>query len=343
MGGIRSSGVRLCALAAAAAIALTACSSGQETTSSTGGGGGSSSDGTIRIAYLQKQGDQQYFIDQADGAKEAGQELGAEVTVVNLGDDANKAISEVETAIAQDYDGIIIVVPDQQVGPQVIQIADQAGVPLLASDDIIESADGQPAPFVGFDAAAMGEQVGTKAGELFAEAGWDPASTRILRVSKEDLSACEDRVDAATEAFKAAAGTADVEVIPVGTDATVVDAQDKTAAVITANPGVENWVVYGCNDESVTGAVTALQNAGVAPANVIGVGLGAYLTCKDWQAGLETGNKAALFISGTEVGRSAVEAMVKAIEDGSELPPETIAKTQMVDADTWQDAGVVCT
>jgi L-arabinose transport system substrate-binding protein len=341
MGGIRSGGARSCALVAAAAIALTACSSGQETSSDNGGGG--SDDGTIRIAYLQKQGDQQYFIDQANGAKDMAKELGAEVTVVNLGEDANKAISEVETAIAQDYDGIIIVVPDQQVGPQVIQIADQAGIPLLASDDIIESSDGKAAPFVGFNGEAMGEQVGTKAGELFKEAGWDPASTRILRVSKEDLSVCEARVDAATEAFKAASGTADVEVIPVGTDATVVDAQDKTAAVITANPGVENWVVYGCNDESETGAVTALQNAGVKPANIIGVGLGAYLTCKDWNAGLDTGNKAALFISGTEVGRSAVEAMVKSIKDGSELPPETIADTQMVDADTWKDAGVVCT
>ncbi|MCW2741267.1 MAG: sugar transporter substrate-binding protein [Blastococcus sp.] len=340
MSAIRSGRVRSYAAVAVAAIALTACSSGKETADS---GSGGSDDGTIRIAYLQKQGDQQYFIDQANGAKAMGKELGAEVTVVNLGEDANKAISEVETAIAQDYDGIIIVVPDQQVGPQVIQIAEQAKVPLLASDDIIESSDGKPTAFVGFNGEAMGEQVGTKAGELFKEAGWDPASTRILRVSKEDLSVCEARVDAATAAFQAAAGTKDVEVIPVGTDATVVDAQDKTAAVITGNPGVKNWVVYGCNDESETGAVTALQNAGVNPDNIIGVGLGAYLTCKDWSANLDSGNKAALFISGTEVGRAAVEAMVKSIKDGTDLPPETIAHTEMVDATNWEDAGVVCT
>jgi L-arabinose transport system substrate-binding protein len=343
MGGTRSNLVRSGVLVAAAALALTACSSGQDTGASSGSGKSGSHSGTIRIAYLQKQGDQQYFIDQATAAKEEAKKLGAEVTVVNLGEDANKAISEVDTAVAQGFDGIVIVVPDQQVGPQVIQTAKQAHIPLLASDDIIKDADGKPAPFVGFDGTAMGKQVGTKAGELFKTAGWNAADTRILRVSKEDLSVCEQRVDAATDAFTSTAGTSDVKVIKVGTDATVVDAQDKTAAVVTANPGVKHWVVYGCNDESETGAVTALQNAGVKPADILGVGLGAYLTCKDWNAGLDSGNKAALFISGAEVGKTAVDQMVKAIKDGKSLPPQSIAHTEMVDAHTWKQAGVVCT
>jgi L-arabinose transport system substrate-binding protein len=227
------------------------------------------------------------------------------------------------------------------VGPTVIAKAEKAGIPLLASDDIIKGEDGKEAPFVGFDGTAMGQAVGTKAGELFQSAGWKPEDTRILRVSKEDLSVCEQRVDGATETFASTSG-ADVEVIKVGTDASVTDSQDKTGAVITANPGVKHWVVYGCNDESETGAVTALQNAGVKPADIIGVGLGAYLTCKDWKAGQETGNKAALFISGKEVGRSAVEALVKAVKDGAELPPQTIARTAMVDAETYEEEGVEC-
>ena len=323
------------------ALALTACSSGQESSEAGSAGAGAEDDGKGRIAYLQKQGDQQYFVDQAAGAKEAAEELGAELTVVNLGDDANKAISEVDAAIAQGFDAIAIVVPDQQVGPQVIDKAEKAGIPLLASDDIIKDESGKEAPFVGFDGTAMGQAVGTKAGELFQSAGWKPEDTRILRVSKEDLSVCEQRVDGATETFASTSG-ADVEVIKVGTDASVTDSQDKTGAVITANPGVKHWVVYGCNDESATGAVTALQNAGVKPADIIGVGLGAYLTCKDWKAGQQTGNRAALFISGVEVGRSAVEALVKAVEDGAELPAQTIAKTAMVDAETYEEAGVEC-
>lgn len=329
----------------ALALGAAACSSGQESPGATSAEGDEPVSGPIEIAYLQKQGDQQYFVDQADGAKAAAAELGdVTVTVANLGDDANKAISEVEAAIARGVKGIIIVVPDQAVGPQVISLAKEAGVPLVASDDIIKDDSGAEAPFVGFDGTAMGSSVGEKAAELYQESGWTPENTKILSVYKLDLSVCVQRVEGALDSFTQAVGEANVpEVIDVGTDASVTDSLDKTAATITGHQGVTNWVVWGCNDESETGAVTALGNAGFAPENIIGVGLGAYLTCKDWAAGLDTGNKAALYISGSDVGSAAVKVLVDSIRNGVPLPPNTIADTHMVDADTYEAAGVQCT
>lgn len=319
------------------AASLTACG-----TIGDNAGDSGSDDGTIRIAYIQKQGDQQYFIDQADGAKEKAAELGAEVTVINVGDDANDAISQLDTVISQGYDAIAIVVPDQKIGPQVIDAAAKAGIPLVATDDAIMDADGNAAPFVGFDGTSMGEKVGEKAAELFQATDWTAENTKIIRVSKEDLATCEQRVEGALDVFSTNTGV-DLDVIKVGTDASVVDSQDKTAAAITANPGVDHWVVWGCNDESETGAVTALQNAGVAPENIIGVGLGAYLTCKDWAAGVDSGNKAALYISGVDVGKAAVTVLVDAVKSGNDLPANTIADTSIVDAATYEEAGVVCT
>lgn len=325
-------------------LALTACSSGQtpDTGAATGGAGGSDG-GPIEIVYLQKQGDQQYFVDQADGAKEAAAAIGdVTVTVVNLGTDANKAISELDAAIARGVDGIIMVAPDQAIGPQVIEKAAAAGIPLLASDDSLEDADGNAAPFVGFNGTAMGNSVGEKAAELYADAGWDAADTRIVATGKMDLSVCVQRLDGATDAFGTAVDPMP-EVIELGNDNSATDAMNRAGAVITANQDVANWVVVGCNDETETGVVTALQNAGVAPDHIIGVGLGAYLTCKDWSAGQDTGNKAALFISGRDVGAAAVDAMVAQVRDGVALPPETIADTHMVDATNWESEGVVCT
>ena len=103
--------------------------------------------------------------------------------------------------------------------------------------------------------------------------------------------------------------------IDVGTDNSPVDAQNRAGAVIGSNPGVKHWGVWGCNDENETGVVTALANSGVAANNIIGVGLGAYLDCKDWKAGKDTGNKAALYISGAEVGRSAVQALFDKVKN----------------------------
>ena len=311
--------------------------------SSTGGGNGGGSDKPVTIAYLQKQGDQQYFIDQAGGAKAAAKELGnVTVNVVNLGTDSNKAISAVDAAIAQKVDGIIIVVPDQQIGPQVIDAAKAANIPLMASDDAIKGASGAEAPFAGFDGTAMGKEVGKEAARLYQEAGWTAADTKILSAYKQDLSVCTDRVDGAKTAFTAAVADGP-EVVDIGTDNSATGAQDKAGAVITANPGVKNWVVWGCNDENETGVVTALQNSNVAAPNIIGVGLGAYLTCKDWAAGQKTGNKAALFISGAEVGKAALTSMVAKVRKGTPLPPKSIAKTEIVNSANFKDKGVVCT
>jgi len=324
------------------ALTLTACSSGQVAASTNTGSAGPKT-GPIEIVYLQKQGDQQYFVDEANGAKAEATTLGnVTVTAVNLGTDANKAISELDAVIARKVDGIIMVAPDQAIGPQVIERAKAAGIPLLASDDVLKAADGTAAPFVGFDGTSMGNSVGEKAAELYTTAGWSAADTRILAVAKADLSVCVQRLDGAASSFTAKVSDTP-KIVEIGTDNSVTDALNKTGGVITANQGVKHWVVWGCNDESETGVVTALQNAGVAPADIIGVGLGAYLTCKDWKAGQDTGNKAALYISGNDVGSSAVKVLVDEIRNGVALPAQTIAATHMVDATNWQAEGVVCT
>jgi L-arabinose transport system substrate-binding protein len=320
----------------ATALALGGCSSGKPAA----GSSTAPKKGPITIAYLQKQGDQQYFVDEANGAKAEAAKLGnVKIVTVNLGTDSNQAISAMSTEVGQQVDGIAIVVPDQKIGPQVIQAAGK--IPLLASDDPISDGSGKPAPFVGFDSVQMGTKVGTKAGELFKASGWSASDTRVIAAYQQGLSGCQQREQGEEQGFAAAAGTT-VPIIKVGTDNSVVDAQNKTGAVITANRNVKHWVVWGCNDESETGAVTALQNGGVAPSNILGVGLGAYLTCKDWRAKKESGNKAALFIDGRSVGAAAVDALVAKIRNGTPLPPKTVANTSMVDATSFATAGVQC-
>jgi L-arabinose transport system substrate-binding protein len=328
------------AVATVAVLTLAGCSSGKSSTDSSGATSAGPKSGQITIAYLQKQGDQQYFIDEANGAKAEAAKLGnVKIVTADLGTDSNKAISAMSTEVGQKVDGIAVVVPDQKIGPQVIQAA--GSIPLVSSDDPISDGSGKPAPFVGFDSMKMGTEVGTKAGQLFKTAGWTAADTRIIAAYQQGLSDCQQREQGEEQGFAAAAG-ASVQIVKVGTDNSVVDAQNKTGAVITANQHVKHWVVWGCNDESQTGAVTALQNGNFAPADIIGVGLGAYLTCKDWTAKKDSGNKAALFIDGHAVGAAAVDALVAKIRNGTPLPPQTIAKTAMVDATSFVQAGVQC-
>ncbi|MFE9426803.1 substrate-binding domain-containing protein [Kitasatospora sp. NPDC006697] len=330
-----------------AVLGLCACSTGQPA-----GNGDSVStiSGKISLTYLQKQGDQQYFIDEAAGAKAKAAELGIDLKVVNLGTDANKAVGEAQSAIAQKTNGLITVLPDPSVGPQVVQTAKDAKVALLTSDDQVCSSGPEPAacahqdlvPRVGFSGEQMGQQVGKEAAALFKQSGWNAADTRIISAWQQDVSVCSDRVKAADEEF-AADAAARVQVIDVATDNTPTGAQDKVSATMTANQGVKHWILWGCNDENVQGGVTALQNGGVSPDNIIGVGLGAYLACKDWGSGKPSGMKAALFINGKDVGALAVQTMYDKLKNGKDFPQEAFAPTKMVDPGNWQTSGLSCT
>ncbi|MEU6238855.1 substrate-binding domain-containing protein, partial [Kitasatospora sp. NPDC047058] len=124
-------------------LTATACSTGQEST--TGASSVAPVSGKVSITYLQKQGDQEYFVGEAAGAKAKAAELGIDLKVVNLGNDANKTVSEVQAAVAQKTNGVIVVVPDPAVGPQVVQTARDAKIALLTSDDQVCSTGPDPA------------------------------------------------------------------------------------------------------------------------------------------------------------------------------------------------------
>ncbi|HZZ50238.1 MAG TPA: substrate-binding domain-containing protein [Pseudonocardia sp.] len=332
--------------ASACAVLAAGCSSGQQA-GPTGGPSAAPVSGNITIAYLQKQGDQQYFLDEAAGAQAAAKDLSTPsstvtVKVVNLGQDANKAITETDSAIGQRVNGIAIVVPDQKIGPQVANAVSSAGVPLVSSDDTISDGNGQPVAFVGFDGYDMGSKVGTETAKRVGAMGWKAEETAVLYSSKQDLTVCQDRIRGEKSTYTQGGGIG--KTIDVGTDNSVNGAQSTASGIITGNPGIKNWVVMGCNDENVSGVLQALNNAKIPATNMIGVGLGAYIACKSWPVGATPdGFVSALYIDGHDVGGDAVRTLVAKIRNGTPLPPRTIAKTQIVDAATWRHTTLKCT
>ncbi|MFD8600453.1 sugar ABC transporter substrate-binding protein, partial [Kitasatospora sp. NPDC059646] len=62
-----------------AALGLTACSTGQESASDAAPA--APVGGRISLTYLQKQGDQEYFVGEAAGAKNKAAELGIDLKV----------------------------------------------------------------------------------------------------------------------------------------------------------------------------------------------------------------------------------------------------------------------
>ena len=74
--------------------------------------------GAISIAYLNKMGDNPWFVDEVAGAKAIADELGVEFFNQDLQFDSNLAMTAMGTYIAKGVAGIIIVVPDRRSAPR---------------------------------------------------------------------------------------------------------------------------------------------------------------------------------------------------------------------------------
>lgn len=289
------------------------------------------------IVAIYKSGTQQYFIDQAEGFQAAAEARGYESRVINVELDSNLAISAMSDAIAGGAAGVAITAPDQALGPALASAAADADIPLIATDDPLTDEGGDPVPFAGFDGVAMGTSVGEKAAELLVESGWlDSESYGILSIEVQTLSVCEDRTNAAKGQLTDAGASPDA-IVQVPYDGTTDASLTAAGPLITANPQFDRWVVVACNDEGVLGGVNALGNAGFQPDDIIAVGLGAYEACRPWAAGLPSGFKAALYLSGTDVGAAAANALIDSIETGEPLPANTVADTTIVDPTTYAD------
>ena len=293
----------------------------------------------LLFVAINKSADQQYFIDLQNSFVETAEGLGAQAKKFDAKLDPSLGVSLVNDAISAGAQGISITVPDQTIGPAIAQAARDAGVVLIATDDGIVDENGDPVPFVGFDGKDMGKKVGEAAAALLTESAWlDDADKKVgvLSVEVQTLSVCNDRTDN-EKAAVIAAGVPEDQVFPVPYTGEALSAQDAAGPIITANPDVTNWIVFGCNDEGVLGTLNALATAGYSPDDIIGVGLGAYEACKFWAADQPSGFKAGLFISGLDVGNTAATVLYDAVVNGVEPPEMSFAPTTIVDAGTYAD------
>jgi len=331
----RRSGLRIVGVLAVAALLVGACSSSSTpapaaaaaSAAASSAGGGSA---PLFVA-INKSADQQYFIDLQSAFKAEIEAKGGQVKLYNAKLDANTGISEINDAISAGAKGIATTVPDQTIGPAVVTATSNAKVALVATDDAIKDSTGNAVPFVGFSGTDMGNKVGTEAATLLGTAGWLTDSSKkvgVLSVEVQTLSVCNDRTTAEKAKIQAAGAT---NVYPVPYSGEIASAQTAAGPIITAHPDITNWVVFACNDEGVQGTVNALASAGVSNANIIAVGLGAYQACKPWAAKQDSPWKAALFISGLDVGKAAADVLWNNVTNGTPLPAQTIANTTIVD------------
>lgn len=304
----------LVVFAVAASAALAGCTNSADNPTP----GAGADDGEIKIGYIVKRGTDPFAADQVAAAQAKADAAGIELLTADVKQDSALTISTVSQMIASGIDGLIIVVPDQALGPQVLQLAKDAGIPVLASDDPISDSAGKAAPFIGLDGPALGKQAGDiLAGLVNDNAAAAPETAAFAVVSQNSVSACVERTQGAIDAFTAAAGDK-ATYIDVPHDGTLEDGITAMSAAITQNPNIKDWYITSCNDDGVAGALRALEATGVTKANSFGMGMDGALACTELAK--DNGFYGANYVSFSTNGELAFDAMLKSLQDGADLP-----------------------
>jgi L-arabinose transport system substrate-binding protein len=294
----------------------------------------------ISIAYINKMGDNPWFVEEVAGAQAKADELGIEFFSQDVQFDSNLALTAMDTYIAKGIDAIVIVVPDTKIGPAVIEKAEKAGIPIVAVDDTILDANGKAAPFVGFDAGSAGLKVGELIAEYYTEEGWANNADMVLKavsVEDQDLEVCNLRTDNAASMLLELGTITEDQIIHLPYDNTANSGMDAMAPVITANPDVTHWLLFSCNDDGVLGAWRALQNDGVSADNVIGVGINGQLAAEEFKKGEPTGLRASLMAQAAGHGATSIQEIYDFLTQGTPIPEITFIPAAVMTADNWQE------
>ena len=273
------------------------------------------------------------------GAENKAKELGIKVVSIDGRDDPSVFLAGIDQVIQQKANGLIVVVPDPAISPAVVDKAKQAGIPIMSQSDLLVDADGkQLAPHLGIDDMEWGRGVGKWLGEYVQKQGWLKDSTKVVKaiaLRHDEATVHKLRTDGGKEELLKAGFTEDMIINAPVKKYSQEAAYDAAAAVITANPKVTNWVVFGYDDSNVVGAVRALEAAG-KDKDSVACGLDGSYARAEFSKPEATAFRATMYLSSQDYSAQSVQMMYDLIVNGKEMPMITNWPPAVATQDNWK-------
>lgn len=183
-----------------------------------------------------------------------------EILYSNATEDASKQQSQVEAALTQGADVLVLDPVDAASAAASVQKADQQGVPVLSYDRLILGAE--VAVYVSFDNVRVGELQAESLSEKLKEDGSPTGPIVKINGDPADSNAALFK-EGSNKGFKAAGVQIAKEYDTPEWSAT--NAQNEMQQAITAI-GKDGFAgVYAANDDTGGGAIAAMKSAGIDP------------------------------------------------------------------------------
>jgi L-arabinose transport system substrate-binding protein len=311
---MKNSSLRLCFVGALAATLLLWSGCGQQ-----------SDPDRVRIGFIVKQPEEPWFQMEWQFAEQAGRDHGFEV--IKLGAvDGERVLAAIDSLAAQRVQGFVICTPEVRLGPAIANRARQHGLKFMSVDDRFVGSDGQPmenVPHLGISAFEIGREVGLALVAEMNRRGWNVGETGLCLVTFDELDTARERTNGIRAGLKEA-GFPDNRIFATSQRTSdVPGAFDATNVLLTRQGNVRNWLVAGMNDNTVIGAVRALEGRGFGADRVIGIGINGTDCLVEFQRREPTGFHASMLLSAKRHGYETSEMVYRWITEGAEPPKLT--------------------
>lgn len=294
----------------------------------------------VKIGFIVKKPEQAWFINEQQAATKVGEELGFRVVRLG-GEDGQEVLSAIDNLYAQGAQGFVICPPDVRLGPAIMNRANQYGMKVITVDDRFVNASGEPmegVPHLGMSGTKIGRQVGAAIAAEMEARGWNPEEVAALRITNNELPTAVERTDGATEALLAA-GFPESNIFDAPQQSTDTSGAFSAASPVLSQRGdYEHWVIYALNEESVLGGVRATEQYGLAPENVIGVGInGSGAAFAEFSRDNPTGFHGTVAVSSTMHGRQTAEDLYRWISEDQQPQANTETSGTLMTRDNWEE------
>ncbi len=282
-----------------------------------GGGGGK----RVGVTLLTRE--HEFYRELEAGLRDAAQKAGYEVIVTSGDFDLAKQQSQIENFVVQRVDAIVVCPADSKgIGPAIDQ-ATQAGIPVFTAD--IKAQGGKVVSHIASDNLAGGRM----AGEYVAKALNGQGAVGII--GQQEVQSGLDRENGFKEAVGKFPG---IKVVAVLNGRGVRDQALKAAEdMLQGNPELK--AIFGINDDSALGALSAAETRGRKDLVIVG-----YDATPEAVKAIQRGSqlKADVAQQPRDIGAKTIEA-IAAHFGGQPVPAKIDVPIKIVDAESLKAGG----
>jgi ribose transport system substrate-binding protein len=230
---------------------LAACSSAQQSSSNSSAAPSGASK-TIGVSIQNREA--QFYQDMESGMQAEAAKYGYKLIVVDANRDNAKQQSQVEDFISNKVDAIVLTPYDSTAIGSAIVEANKASIPVFTADIANTSNQGVVVSHIASDNV----QGGAQAGKLICAAVGKTGSVAIL--DEPEVTSVQDRVKGFRASIKAnCPGVTIVADVDAGGERSKADSS--MSDILQSNKDVKG--VFGINDDSALGALSAIKAAGL--------------------------------------------------------------------------------